>query len=133
MRVRLLVATALSVVALFSTAGLASAGQDNWGCLSTNGGLCWSGYLHHLWWVNANYAGTGSLPLLAGDYCWQAGCPGGNYNGWLFVAETGDPGVGYNDVGAGNYPGLNDSAYLGQGAIANLHSSSHNITGYEDF
>lgn len=122
----MLLAALFIVGCLSAISAAASAGEDDWGCLSSFGGFCASPYLHHEVHVFALYTGEGNLPLLAGSFCEEGGC-----GGWLFTSETGRNGNGYNQVLACieyRYC-LTASSHLGRGNVENLHTSRHNILG----
>ncbi len=122
--VALIVLTALALAA-----GPASAGNDEWHCLSTLGTFCGNAYYHHEAFVQAAYYGSGSLPVFAGSDCVESGC---NPPSWIFSIDSAQYGS-YNFVVACYSSCNSDSPHLGVGEVENEHTSSHTVYGDDAF
>jgi hypothetical protein len=127
----LLLGALVTAVALLGTlSSSAWAGVDTFSCSSTLGRPCTSPYQHHSKYVIAEYRGSGSLPLLAGSYCQEAGCGGG----YIFYQRSGDynPPI-YNYLVACYTNCSVNSGWLGRAHAENRNTSTHTVWGEDGF
>lgn len=121
----------LGLVAILATGSMgvatsaAVAGTDSIPCASTNSFWC-RGYEHHSMRVQAEYGGSGQLPLAVGS----------RYQGtsWVFYAESSDAGRGFNNVWAcWSVTCGTNSTFLGRIWFQNRHGSTHTVNGTDFF